>query len=116
MIASDQSALSITSTPVASSAATALPTLGTPRLITTGAASALQALSTSGIKAVRLTARNASLFFTIANTTATATATSHWLPAGGSVDLRIDLVAMPAPVVAAIQDTAAGSLQITELL
>lgn len=90
--------------------------LGTPRQIVTGVASASLALSTSGIKGVRVKARNASLYFTIANASATAATTSHWLAAGSIDEYAIDLTATPSPFIAAIQDSAPGSLQITELI
>jgi hypothetical protein len=83
--------------------------LGTPRLITTSGTSASQALTTTGLRGVRLTARGAAVYFNFNNA---ASAASHWLPLGASVEYRVP----PNTVVHAIQDGAAGTLQITEII
>lgn len=95
-----------------------LPRLGVARQLSVNAAGGASnnvALTTTGLRGVRLTARNTPIRFTVTKATPvpTATATSHYLPQDASIELAVE----SAYAVAGISDLAvAGTLEITELL
>lgn len=94
-----------------------LPKLGVARQLAVnvaGGASVNVALTATGLRGVRLTARNTPLRFNVGPTTpaVVANATSHYLPQDASVEFAVE----NNYAVAGLSDsTVAGTLEITEL-
>lgn len=84
--------------------------LGAARRVTAGSTSASQALTTSGIAGISITAIGADIRYNIG---AAASATSHYLPEGQSRDIRVGASAVVHAMRAGSTD---GVLEITELL
>ena len=95
-----------------------LPKLGTSRQLGVNAstgASTNVALTTTGLRGVRLTARNTPIRFRVGPVTpvVVATSTSHYLPQDASIEFAVD----DNSAVAGLSDTTAtGTLEITELV
>lgn len=95
-----------------------LPKLGTARQLAVNAATGASvnvALTATGLRGVRLTARNTPIRFRVGPSTpaVVANATSHYLPQDASIEFAVE----NNYAVAGLSDTTtAGTLEITELL